>query len=145
MEKDRPRLKQEICLPLLLQEAQKGCKDIKGSVTRQVNISLSDCLMSEVAMFGLKYPSLLQFDQDYRDENALLQHNLRSLYGIEHVPSDTYFRERVDEIEPRAPQGIINNVISLLKKRQVFERYKYLDEYAMCNFKVLLMNKGLFL
>ncbi len=27
-------------------------------------ISLPDCLMSALAIFGLKYPSLLQFDKD---------------------------------------------------------------------------------
>ncbi len=34
MKKDRPTSKQEISLPVLLKEAQKGCKDIKDSVTR---------------------------------------------------------------------------------------------------------------
>jgi hypothetical protein len=131
MEKERPISKQEINLPILLEEARKGCKDIKDSVTRKVSIPLSDCLMSVIAMFGLKYPSLLQFDQDYRDEEALLQHNLKSLYGIQRVPSDTYFRERLDEVESCAPQGIINNVISILNDRKVFEKYKYLDDHYL--------------
>lgn len=87
--------------------------------------------MSGVAMFGLKYPSLLQFDEDFRDENAILQHNLKSLYGIARVPSDTYFRERADEVEPGAPQGIINKVIALLKQRKAFEKYKYIEDHYL--------------
>ena len=98
MMQNRPISKQETFLPTLLEEARKGCQDIKDSTKRKVNISLADCLMSGVAMFGLKYPSLLQFDEDFRDENAILQHNLKSLYGIARVPSDTYFRERADEV-----------------------------------------------
>lgn len=131
MMQNRPISKQETFLPTLLEEARKGCQDIKDSTKRKVNISLADCLMSGVAMFGLKYPSLLQFDEDFRDENAILQHNLKSLYGIARVPSDTYFRERADEVEPGAPQGIINKVIALLKQRKAFEKYKYIEDHYL--------------
>lgn len=82
-------------------------------------------------MFGLKYSSLLQFDKDFNDEHNPLKHNLKSLYGIEQVPSDTYFRERLDNIDAQAPQAIINDIISFLQKRKVFEKYQYLDEYCL--------------
>lgn len=131
MAQKRPMAKQGILLPELLAEARKGCENIKDSTKRKVNISLPDCLMSGVAMFGLKYPSLLQFDEDFRDENAILQHNLKSLYGIEQVPCDTYFRERLDKVDPQAPQGIMNNITALLKQRSAFEKYKYLDDHYL--------------
>lgn len=51
--------------------------------------------MSGVALFGLKYPSLLQFNEDANS----LAHNLKQLYGIKRVPSDTSFRERLDPVE----------------------------------------------
>ena len=38
-------------------------------------ISLSDCLMSGLAMFGLKSPSLLAFEKQ-----RLVKHNLENLY-----------------------------------------------------------------
>ena len=47
------------------------------------------------------------------------------------MPSDTYFRERVDEVEPHASQTIINNIISLLKQRKVLEKYKYIDDHYL--------------
>lgn len=127
----RPRSKQDIWQPDLLEVARNACTKIQDSVKRKVSISLSDCLMSGIAMFGLKYPSLLQFDRDFRNENGLLQHNLKSLYGIERVPSDTYFRERADVVESNAPQVIINDIIELLQQRKVFERYQYLDGYYL--------------
>ena len=40
-------------------------------------ISLPDCLMSALAIFGLKYPSLLKFDKDRVDE--VISHNLKVL------------------------------------------------------------------
>jgi hypothetical protein len=53
-------------------------------------------------MFGLKYRSLLQFDDDRVD--ATIQHNLGTLYGVTQVPCDTYMRERLDPIEPQGIQ-----------------------------------------
>jgi len=43
--------------------------------------------MSGLALFGLKYPSLLQFDKDRQSETR--QANLGALYGIQHPPCDT--------------------------------------------------------
>lgn len=51
-------------------------------------VPLADHLMSGLAVFGLKYPSLLQFDRSRDDE--IVRHNLRTLYGIEQAPCDTY-------------------------------------------------------
>jgi hypothetical protein len=50
-------------------------------------MSISDCLMSAYAMFSLKYPSLLQFDQHFRED--MIKHHLISVYEIDNVPSDT--------------------------------------------------------
>jgi hypothetical protein len=61
-------------------------------------IALVDHLMSGLAMFGLKYPSLLQFERDRR-EAATTRVNLKTLYGIERAPSDTRFRVTL-QMEP---------------------------------------------
>lgn len=58
-----------------------------GSGRRQ-KISTSDCLMSALAMFGLKSPSLLAFDLQRQEK--MLVHNLEKLYEIQNIPSDTY-------------------------------------------------------
>ena len=44
-----------------------------------VEIPLDDALMSAFAMFSLKDPSLLAFDDRLRDPND----NFRSIYGVE--------------------------------------------------------------
>ena len=48
--------------------------------------------MSGIAIFGMKYPSLLQFDKDLR-HNEVVKSNLKSLYQVQQAPSDTQFRE----------------------------------------------------
>ena len=51
----------------------------------KISILLGDALMSAFAMFSLKDPSLLAFDERCRNQND----NFRTMYGIESVPSDT--------------------------------------------------------
>lgn len=69
---------------------------IKRSNTRgnDRKISLADSLSSALAMFSLKSPSLLAFDQARKNPN--ISHNLKTLYGVEQAPSDTYMREELD-------------------------------------------------
>src|SRR6476620_9175730 len=57
-------------------------------------ISLADTMMSAFAMFSLKDPSLLAFDNRRNDDN------LRSLYQLERVPSATQMREILDQLPP---------------------------------------------
>jgi hypothetical protein len=60
----------------------------------KVAIPLADAVMSGFAMFALKDPSLLAFDQRRRDDN------LRSLYHLNCVPSDTQMRAILDQVPP---------------------------------------------
>ena len=64
-------------LPGMLSEVRKAFNVIPEGVTRY-QIPLVDHLMSGLAMFGLKYSSLLQFDKDSRNDEAT-RHNLRTL------------------------------------------------------------------
>ncbi len=61
------------------------------------NYSLSDILMSGVAMFFFQDPSLLAFL-----ERLLKKHercNLQTMFGVKAVPKDSQMRERLDEVE----------------------------------------------
>ncbi len=57
-------------------------------------ISLSDALMSGLALFALKDPSLLAFDDRRQDEN------MKRLFHIGRVPCDTQMRTILDPVDP---------------------------------------------
>jgi len=59
----------------LFEKIPEPVKDPRGV---RPKISLPDCLMSGLAVFGIKFPSLLQFDIGLN--NQVIQHNLRTLY-----------------------------------------------------------------
>ena len=64
---------------LLTNVKQKFDKIKDTTAQRKRDYSLTDCLMSGLAIFGMKYPSLLQFDTDAR-HNEIVKSNLNSLY-----------------------------------------------------------------
>lgn len=86
------------------------------------DFSLSDCLMSGLAVFSLKIPSLLQFDTQVRGgEDPVKARNLRSLFGVEKVPSDTRMRERLDEVDPRGLRRCFKSIHAALQRGKVLE------------------------
>ena len=91
----KPLLRKHLSAPGLLKAIPNQFSQISDP-RPGANIRLTDYLMSGLAIFGLKYPSSLQFDQD----KEIIKSNLHALYGNKHIPSDTYLRERLDEVDP---------------------------------------------
>ena len=94
---------------------------------RKQPITLKDCLMSGLALFGLKFPSLLKFDSEYRNKPTL-QHNMRTLYGVKHLPSDTYMRERLDEVSPTDLRKAFATCFAQLQRAKELEQFKLIND-----------------
>lgn len=92
-------------------------------------INLRDCLLAAFAMFSLKFPSLLSFD-DASDED-LVSHNIKKLYLVENIPSDTYLRERLDVIDPQLLRVGFTELFSDFQRDKGFEKYKFLNGYIV--------------
>ena len=106
--------RKHLCVPGLLQRVKSQFCRIQDSLVNS-KFNLTDCLMSGVALFGLKYPSLLSFEKDIQN-NLRIQHNLSTLYGVKNVPSDTYFRERLDDVSQKGLQKGIDRIIAQLQR-----------------------------
>jgi hypothetical protein len=122
----------------LLRKAQNIFKKVKepprGGQGLEKKISISDCLMSALAIFKLKFPSLLQFEESKIE--VPIKQNLKNLFGLEKVPCDTYMRERLDEIDPKDLRPAFTSVFSALQRGKELERFAFLDG------KYLLLNDG---
>jgi len=101
---------------------------VKG--TRKEPITITDCLMSGLAVFGLKYPSLLKFDEEIR-HNELVRNNLRGLYLVNNAPSDTYMRERLDLVDPISLRKPFKETFSRLQRSGLLKSFQYLDGYYL--------------
>ena len=82
-----PKERKHLSADALFRLVRSGFEDILDYRLSDTDISLTEALMSAFAMFSLKSPSLLAFDQE-RTEG-----NLATIYGIERAPCDTSMRE----------------------------------------------------
>ena len=84
-----------------------------------VSISLPDALMSAFAMFSLKDPSLLAFDERRNDAN------LKSIYHIENIPSDTHLRTVLDSVDPESLRPLFKDVFRQLQRGKALEPFVF--------------------
>lgn len=96
---------------------------------RNASITLKDHLMSGLAIFGLKCPSLLDYDRK-RSEDAVAD-NLRDLYHVNIPPSDTYLRERLDEVDPDYLRPAFTKVFASLQRGKVLEEFVFMDGHVI--------------
>jgi len=88
-----------------------------------------DALMSGLAVFGLKCPSLLQFDRQRRE--SAVAHNLRRLYGVKGVACDTQMREILDGVGSRHLRSGFKALFSSLQRGKALESYQYLGGHYL--------------
>jgi hypothetical protein len=86
-------------------------------------ISLCDALMSGFAMFSLKDPSLLAFDERRKEE----AHNMKSIYGIEQVPCDSSMREIIDDVTPESLRPAFLSIFGQLQRGKVLEPMIFME------------------
>jgi len=79
-------------------------------------ISIEDTLMSGFAMFSLKDPSLLAFD-----ERREADQNLNTIYGIGKVPCDTQMRTILDKVDPEELRASFKGPFRQLQRGRALE------------------------
>ena len=101
----------------MLKTLHQGFSDIPEHRHGKTSIAIADALMSGFAMFSLKDPSLLAFD-DRRCEDA---NNLASIFGIGRVPCDSAIREILDRIDPAHLRPMFREVFRQLQRGKALE------------------------
>ena len=122
-------MRKQLSMPGLL-SAVRSCFDDIDDPVRGRQFTLSDSLMSGLAVFALKYPSLLAFDADSRT-NETIRRNLKSLFGIERAPSDTALRERLDRVAPGQLRAAFKRVFALLQRGKALEGFTSVDGHYL--------------
>ena len=96
----------------------------------KVDHELRDVFMSALAMFCFQDPSLLQFQK--RAKAPVLAENLRNMWGIESIPSDSQMRVVMDEIDSREFDPLFAAFFRLLQRGKHLEPYRVWGEYYLC-------------
>jgi hypothetical protein len=116
----------------LIQKVSDTIRKIPDDTTTiKPSISLHDNLMSALAVFKLKYPSLLLFDKYRQDPGQA--HNLKTLFHINRAPSDTSMRERLDKLDPAQLRKTFTVLFSVAPRNKALEKFRFIDDHYLCS------------
>jgi len=120
-----PKGRKHLCADSLFNLLHGSFANIADDGVDEVEIPLSDALMSAFAMFSLKAPSLLAFDKQRAEGN------LKTIYGIPHAPCDTRMRERLDPVSPESLRSSFKIVFRQLQRGKALEPMVFLNGHYL--------------
>ena len=105
--------------------------DFRKTTNKKI-IPIVDYFMSGLALFIMKFPSLLQFDA--KREKPTIKNNLTNLFQIgDKVPCDTQLRETLDEYDPLVYiRPAFKNNIALTEKYGLLNQFEFIDGHILC-------------
>ena len=111
-------------IPKMLTVASRTFERVKtGDCNRATSFSARDCLMSALAIFTFKFPSMLQFDTaSYRNQKLIA--NLRNLFGVERAPTDSTLRRRIDEIDFKHIHRALRAAFGWLRRNRLLDPFR---------------------
>ena len=105
----------------MLKRLHKDFSDV-SDCREDPEVIIADALMSGFALFSLKYPSLLAFD-----ERRKIDSNLGNIYHIRKIPCDSQMRTILDEVDPEELRKLFKNIFSELQRGKVLERMVFFE------------------
>jgi len=116
------KLRKDLNADALFSLVRSGFEKIKDHRSNNTKISLPDALMSGFAMFSLKDPSLLAFEERQSEDT-----NLKPIYKINNVPCDTQMRTILDEVDPADLEPSFNHIFHKLQRGKVLEPMVFMN------------------
>jgi hypothetical protein len=120
-----PAVRKHLSADALFGLLRTGFADIADHRLGKPDISLTDALMAAFAMFSLKAPSLLAFEQE-RTEG-----NLQRVYGLQRVPCDTAMREILDPVQPKALRPLFQAIFRALQRGKALEAMMFVEGHYL--------------
>ena len=117
------KARKDLSADALFHRLRLGFDRMPDPRTGESTIPLGDALMSGFAMFSLKDPSLLAFEERRHDPND----NFRTIYGIGQVPSDTQMRAILDPVDPDGLRPLFGDVFRCLQRGKALEPFVYFE------------------
>jgi hypothetical protein len=116
-----PKKPKEITFEELMKSLSEEFEEIKDHRRANVSYKLADMLRSGFAMFSLKSPSLLSFQEQSEQERE----NLQKIYEIKAIAGDTQIRTALDGVKPLAIREIFPKIFNKLWQAGVVKEYRY--------------------
>ena len=119
----RKKLNADAMFKIIREDFQK----IPDQRAANSQISLDDALMSGFAVFQLKHPSLLAFDNFCNEKPE----NLHSIFGVTDIPCDSQMRTILDPIELSHLRAPFCSIFRELQRGKDFEKMAFIDGHYL--------------
>ena len=123
------RIRKHLNADALLATMRSGFEKVKDNRPGKVQHTLADTLMAGFAMFSLKDPSLLAFDERRFTE----PHNLKTIHGMSTIPCDTSMREILDLVEPDTLRPLLKDAFRPLQRGKILEKMVFMEDAYLLN------------
>lgn len=123
------KLRKHLNADALFATMRKGFAGIRDHRAASVSHTLADTLMAGFAVFSLKDPSLLAFDERRISE----LHNLTTIYGMGSIPCDTSLREILDPVDPDDLRPLFKDAFRQLQRGKLLEKLVFLEGAYLLN------------
>lgn len=127
MPKSYKKLQRRLTFDNLMTHLDQQFKAIADHRRANTSYSLDDVLKSAFAMFSLKSPSLLSFQEQTRIERR----NLKQIYRIQKIPADSQMRTVLDFVEPPNVRRMFAPLFALLREAGVIKEYEYWRKHVL--------------
>ncbi len=114
-----PLTRKHLSADPLIRTVFERAQQLLDTRKKSEDYSVTDAVMSAIAMFALKDSSLLAFQERRND------HNMRNLYRIRQVPSDTRMREILDPISPTLLRPMFKDVLRQLQRAGDLKQFTF--------------------
>ncbi len=106
----------------LIKTIRERAETLPDQRAPECDYSVADAVMSAIAMFSLKDSSLLAFRERRNDQN------MKNIYRIEGVPSDTTMREILDPIDPDSLRPLFQAVYRKIQRAGGLKPYVFHED-----------------
>jgi hypothetical protein len=121
-----PKTRRHLSFDPLIQQVHLRAEQLPDSRKGgNVTYSVADSVMSAVAMFSMKDASLLAFQERRSDAN------MKNIYCISDVPSDTQMREILDSLDPDLLRPMFNDVLRELQRGKALEAFAFWEGHCL--------------
>jgi len=121
-----PKTRKHLSFDPLIRQIRRRAKQLPETRDEAgCSYSVADAVMSAIALFALKDPSLLAFQERCNDMNR------KRLFRIQQVPSDTQMRAILDPLASDSLRPMFNDVLRELQRGKALEAFNFLDGYCL--------------
>jgi hypothetical protein len=115
-----PKTRRHLSFDPLIRQIRLRAKQLPDPRNQaSCDYSMADAVMSGLALFSLKDPSLLAFEERRNDAN------MKSLFRILNVPSDTQMRTILDPLQPDLLRPMFNDIFGQLQRGKALESFAF--------------------